>query len=167
MCSSDLLELPCALGKHQPRHVVGVRVLLPIAEMIGGLYLLAVGNDPCAAMRRRTQANDLRPEMDRAVVSIVRDVVKRDVDSHSSQKKSKGSGDTSTWSNRCARRVIVASFGFCCGTGCAVEGGSQIREHECANSFAANATIRRGQSQITALVDKAIKPALAYFKRGF
>src|SRR6185295_20256457 len=58
------------------------RVLLPVDEMRGGLDAHRVRQDARARMRRRAQPHDLRAEVDRPVVPVMRDVVQRDVDRH-------------------------------------------------------------------------------------
>ena len=76
------LELGRLVGKHQPRQVVGERVLLPIDEMAFGLDAQRVAQDGRAAVRCRAQAHDLRAQRDAAVVAVVGDVVQRDMDGH-------------------------------------------------------------------------------------
>ncbi|CAJ6391726.1 Uncharacterised protein [Burkholderia pseudomallei] len=76
------LERARALGKHEPRHVVRERILLPVDEVLRGLDLHRVRQDRRAAMRRGAQAHDLRAEPDEPVVAVAGDVVKRDVNGH-------------------------------------------------------------------------------------
>ena len=76
------LELGGRLRKHQPRQVVGERVLLPVDEMVLGLDRQRVTQDLGAAMRRRTQTHDMRPHGHRPVILVVGDVVQRDVNGH-------------------------------------------------------------------------------------
>ena len=54
------LELGGRFGEHQPRLVVGKRVLLPIDEVAGRLDLERIRDDFAAAMWRRAQPNHLR-----------------------------------------------------------------------------------------------------------
>ena len=68
--------------EHQARQVVRLRILLPVDEVRGGLDAHRVAQDARARMRRRTQPHDLRAELDRPVVAVVRDVIQRDVDGH-------------------------------------------------------------------------------------
>ena len=76
------LELARRGREHQPRLVVRERVLLPVDEMLGRFYLLRVGQDLGAAVRRRTQPHDLGTEIDRAVIAVVRDVIQSNMDRH-------------------------------------------------------------------------------------
>ncbi len=55
-------KLARLLREHEPREVVRLRVLLPVDEVFGGRDLERIGQDPRAAMRRRTKPDDLRPE---------------------------------------------------------------------------------------------------------
>jgi hypothetical protein len=66
----------------QARQVIALRVLLPVDEVLFRTDLQRIGKDACPRMRTRTQANDLRPEIDQAIVVIVRDVIQCDVDGH-------------------------------------------------------------------------------------
>ena len=68
--------------EHQPRHVVGLRILLPVDEVRGRLDTHRVAEDAGARVWRRAQADDLRSEVDRPVVPVVGHVVQRDVDGH-------------------------------------------------------------------------------------
>ncbi len=54
------LEFTRLFGKHQSRHVVGERVLLPIAEMVRRFDALAVRQDARAAMWCRAKTHYLR-----------------------------------------------------------------------------------------------------------
>jgi hypothetical protein len=56
--------------------------LLPAHEMVGGTDLERIAQDRRAGVRRRAQANDLGAEVDRAVISVMRDVMKCDIDRH-------------------------------------------------------------------------------------
>ncbi len=74
------LELARRFGEHQPRLVVGKRVLLPVDEMLFGLNRQRIRQHPGAAVRRRSQPNHLWPEIDQPVVFVVGDVAEGDVD---------------------------------------------------------------------------------------
>ena len=108
------LELGGLLGKHQPRLVVGKRVLLPVDEMFCRLNTQAVRQDAAAAMRRRTQAHDLGTELHRAVVAVVGNVVQGYVDGHmwlgwrskTVAGGSKGSAYGKTAAFLCSARVL-------------------------------------------------------------
>jgi hypothetical protein len=105
------LERTRFFRKHESGHVIGKRVLLPIAEMFAGLNALTVRNDARAAMRRGAQSHDLGTELDRTVVAVMRDVIKRDVEGHD-----KSIGLTRwgmmTASKGCARQLILDGY-FC------------------------------------------------------
>ena len=66
--------------KHQAGQVVALGILLPIDEMIGRRDIEGVGKDRSARMWRRTQAHDLRPQIDQPVVVVVGDMAQGDVD---------------------------------------------------------------------------------------
>ena len=68
--------------KHQTRQVIALGVLLPIDEVLFRQHLQRVGQNPSAAMSRRTQTNNLWAELDRAVVAVMRNVVQRDMNRH-------------------------------------------------------------------------------------
>ena len=68
--------------ENRPRQMVALRVLLPIDEMRLRLDLQCVGQDRGACMRRRTQADGLRPEGDQPVVMIGRAMGQGDVQRH-------------------------------------------------------------------------------------
>ena len=59
-----------ALGEHHTGEEIALRVLLPVQEMRLRRYLQRIGHDPGARMRRRAQADGLRPQDNRAVVTI-------------------------------------------------------------------------------------------------
>ena len=65
--------------KHQPREIIRLRVLLPVDEVLARIDAHGIAQDAGAAVRRGTQPRDLRTEVDRAVVTVVRDVTQRDV----------------------------------------------------------------------------------------
>ena len=69
------LELAGLFREDQASHVVGERILLPVDEMARRLDLEGVGNDLAAAMGRRSQPDDLWPQIDQSVVPVMRDVV--------------------------------------------------------------------------------------------
>ena len=73
-------ELAHLLREREPRDVVALRILLPVEEVLGWRDALRIGQDRRAAVRRRTQADELRRQCDRPVVAVVRHVVKGDVD---------------------------------------------------------------------------------------
>ena len=75
-------ELGGLFRKDEPREPVALRILLPVHEMIGGRDLERIAQDRRARVRRRSQANGLRAEIDRAIVFVVRDVMQCDEDRH-------------------------------------------------------------------------------------
>ena len=60
---------------HQPGQPVAVRVLLMIDEVSARGNLQRVGQDACAAVRSRPQPDDLRPERNRPVVAVMREMI--------------------------------------------------------------------------------------------
>ena len=73
------LELARGRGKHQPCLVVGKRVLLPVDEVAGRLDLERIRQHLGTTVGGRPQADYLRPQLDEAVIGIVRDVTQGDV----------------------------------------------------------------------------------------
>ncbi len=65
------LEFAHRLREHEPGEPIAVRVLLVIDEMTAGADFQRMGQDPRPAVRRRPQTDDLGPERDRAVVSVM------------------------------------------------------------------------------------------------
>ncbi|MCY1214496.1 hypothetical protein D9M72_263100 [compost metagenome] len=76
------LELARLLGEHEPRLVVGERVLHPVDEVLGRLDPQRVRDHIAAAMGRGAQSHDLRAQLHQAVVCVVGDVVECGVDGH-------------------------------------------------------------------------------------
>src|SRR5262249_51032756 len=70
------------LRKDEAREPIALRILLPVHEVISGRHLERIAQDRRARMRRRTQADGLRAEVDRSVVFVVRDVMQCDEDRH-------------------------------------------------------------------------------------
>ena len=68
------------LRKHEARDPVAVGVVLPVHEMLRRRHLQGIARHARAAVRRRTQPHDLRPEVDRSVVLIAGGVVEADAD---------------------------------------------------------------------------------------
>ncbi len=75
-------QLPRELREDQPRQVVRLRILLPVDEMLRGIDLQRIGKDSRAAMGRRPQPYDLRPERYRPVVPVMHQMVERYVNGH-------------------------------------------------------------------------------------
>ena len=61
-------ELGGLLREHETRQPVALRVLLPVHEMLRRRDLERIARNAGAAVRRRPQPDDLRPERDRPVV---------------------------------------------------------------------------------------------------
>jgi hypothetical protein len=80
------LELVGLFRERQPRLKITERVLLPVDEMLLGRDLQVVIENLRAAVRRRAKADDLRPQVHLAVVLVVSDVSKRDVNGHGFRK---------------------------------------------------------------------------------
>ncbi len=68
--------------KNNPRQIVAERVLLPVDEVPGRLDLERIGLDMGLGVRCRTKADDLGAQIDRAVVTIIADVVLGDENAH-------------------------------------------------------------------------------------
>ena len=75
-------ELVDLFREREARDVVALRVLLPVEKVTGWRDALRIGQDRRAAVRRRTQANELRRQFDGSVVPVLRHVAKRDMDAH-------------------------------------------------------------------------------------
>ena len=76
------LEFADLFREHQAGLVVGERILLPVDEMASRLDLERVRDDLGAAVRRRAQPDDLRTQVDQAVVFVVGDVAQGGVNGH-------------------------------------------------------------------------------------
>ena len=76
-------KLSRLLGKDEARRVIGLRILLPVDEMLCRLDTKRIAQNPRPRMRRGTQSHNLRAEIDQPVILIVRFVMERDVDGHS------------------------------------------------------------------------------------
>ena len=63
-------ELAGLLREDDPGEVVAERILLPVEEMPGRVDAQRVAQDRRAAVRRRPQPDDLRPQRRRAVVAV-------------------------------------------------------------------------------------------------
>jgi hypothetical protein len=75
-------QLVHLVGERQPRHVVAVRILLPVQEVLRRIDALRVRQNGSPAMRRRSQPYELRRQYDGPIVAVVSDVTQRDVDAH-------------------------------------------------------------------------------------
>ncbi len=75
-------ELGGPFRKRVARDPVAVRVVLPVHVMVRRHDLERIARRARAPVRRRTQADQLRPERDRPVVGVARDVVQADQDRH-------------------------------------------------------------------------------------
>ena len=75
-------EFAGRLRKYEPRQPVAVRVLLPIDKMAFRQDFQRVARNARAAMRRRPQPDDLRPDGHGAVVAVVGDMVQGRKDRH-------------------------------------------------------------------------------------
>ena len=79
-------ELAGRFRENEPGEVVGLRILLPVDEVLLRRDAERVAQDAGAAVRRGPQPDDLRPERDGPVVAVVRPVVEGDVNGHASAK---------------------------------------------------------------------------------
>jgi len=104
------LELGGGLGEHQPRLVVGERVLLPVDEVVGRLDALRIREHLGACVRCGAQAHHLRTEPHQAVVAVVGDVAQGNVDGHASGTFCEGTGVGR------ARRTAVGHASKSCAT---------------------------------------------------
>ena len=75
-------ELCGFLRKNQSSLVIGKGVLLPVDEMLYGLDFQAVRQNPAAAVWGWAQTNNLWPQLDGTVVTVVRNVVQCGVNGH-------------------------------------------------------------------------------------
>ena len=85
---AELTGLP---WDHDAGQVVAERILLPVQEVLGRLDAQRVAQDPGAGMRRRPEADNLRPQRRQAVVAIAGLVGQRDVDRHGLNVTTSGS----------------------------------------------------------------------------
>jgi len=76
------LQLPHRLGKDESGLPVAIGILLVVHEVPSRRDLQRMADDPCARMRRRAQADDLRPQMHRTIIRVVSDMVDRGLDRH-------------------------------------------------------------------------------------
>ena len=76
------LQFVDQFGKDIARQPVAIRVLLDVHEMIGRRNFQRVRYDPGAAMGRGPEPDDLRPERDRPVIAIVRQMMDGGSDGH-------------------------------------------------------------------------------------
>ncbi len=88
------LELARLLRKHQARHPVAVRILLPVEEVLRRLDAQRVAVDGRAAMRRGPQSHLVRRHPHGPIERVERPVVQRNLDGHSSQSGSGSSLNT-------------------------------------------------------------------------
>ena len=75
-------ELSGLVWKDQTRLVIGERVLLPVDEVFSWFHLDAVRQDVASTVGCRSQANDLRSQLNGAVVTVVRYVMQCDMNGH-------------------------------------------------------------------------------------
>ncbi len=71
-----------SLGKDQAREVVRLGILLPVDEMLGRFNSQRIAQNAGATVRRGSQSDNLRSEVDQPIVTVVGNVVQRDVDRH-------------------------------------------------------------------------------------
>ena len=76
------LQFVDQFGKDIARQPIAIRVLLDVHEMIGRRNFQRVRYDPRAAMGRGPEPDDLRPERDRPVIAIVRQMMDGGADGH-------------------------------------------------------------------------------------
>ena len=76
------IQLVAGFGKHHPRQVIAERVLLPIDEMIFRTDAQRIGLDGRAGVDGGSQADDMRRQPHRSIVTVGGDVIERDPDSH-------------------------------------------------------------------------------------
>jgi hypothetical protein len=72
------------IGNGEAREVIAEGVLLPVEKMFFGKNFLRVAENGRAAMRRGSQADDVRRMRNRAVVQIMGAMIKCDVYGHES-----------------------------------------------------------------------------------
>ena len=73
------------LRKHEPGHEVAERILLPVDEVLARRDAQAVGQNRCPAVRRGTQPDHLRIDLNRAVETVCRAMFDADVNAHSAR----------------------------------------------------------------------------------
>ncbi|MNJ33349.1 hypothetical protein D3C77_280340 [compost metagenome] len=70
------------LREHQACQVVTLGVLLPVDEMPVWLHFQRIRENPRTTVRCRTQADNLWPQLDSTVVSVLSDMMQGDMDRH-------------------------------------------------------------------------------------
>ena len=68
--------------KRQAGHIIALRILLPVDEMLCRRDSLRVRQNGGTAVRSGAQPHEVRPQRDKSIVLVVGDVVQGDVDAH-------------------------------------------------------------------------------------
>ena len=76
------LQFVDEVGKDVAGEPVAVRILLVVHEMAGGRHFQRMRDDPGPAVGRGPQPDDLRPERDRPVIEVMRQVMDGGSDRH-------------------------------------------------------------------------------------
>ena len=82
-------EAPGLFWYDQAGEIVGMRILLPVEKVIGRFDLERIAQNGRAAMRRRAQPDDLRPEGDKAVIGVGSLMVEGGVNGHAGKESLK------------------------------------------------------------------------------
>ena len=70
------------LNKHNARQIIAEGILLPVNKILLRLNLQRIAYDRCAAMGRRPQPDDVRPEAYDTIVAIRRAMGEGDMNGH-------------------------------------------------------------------------------------
>ena len=76
------LEFTRGFWKHQPRLVIGKRVLLPVGEVTARLDFERIRQNLRTAVRRWPQTDHLRSQLDRPVITVMGDMAERYMKGH-------------------------------------------------------------------------------------
>ena len=68
-------QFPGFFREDQTGQIVALRILLPVDEMLLGANFQGVREDARPGVRTRTQADYLRPQIDQAIIGIMRNVI--------------------------------------------------------------------------------------------
>ena len=89
-------------------------------EVLFRRHFQGVGQDAGAAMRRRTQAHNLRPDVDGVVIAVVRDMVQGNMDRHGRLLSAENDTDQPVQQELC--QALAGALLACRAGGCTISG---------------------------------------------